>query len=60
MTIDFDRLIAQAGDEDVMDMHRYFSRRTPTKKNDLTGLFKGYNLILITAESFPIMPWMNN
>ena len=52
MAIDFDRLIDLTGDEGLKDTHRYFRGRTPTKKNAHTGLFEGYNLILITAESF--------
>lgn len=52
MAIDFDKLIELSQDEGLSDMHRYFKRRTPTKKNDHTGMFKDYNLILITAESF--------
>lgn len=30
----------------------FFNSRTPTNKNSHTGLYEGYNLILITAESF--------
>ena len=30
----------------------YLSALEPTKKNQYTGMFEGYNLILITAESF--------
>ena len=33
-------------------MHQYFSSLPPTYKNEYTGKYKGYNLILITAESF--------
>lgn len=36
----------------LRDMNRYFSSRTPTRQNAYTGMFKGKNLILITAESF--------
>ena len=52
MDIDFDALIANEKDSDVVKMHEYFKNRTPTKQNAYTGLFKGYNLVMITAEGF--------
>jgi lipoteichoic acid synthase len=33
-------------------MHRYFSTRHPTKQNEYTGMFEGYNLVFITAEGY--------
>jgi len=39
----------------IKDLDQYFSRIQPTKKNEYTGKFKGYNLILLTAEGFS--PW---
>lgn len=33
-------------------MHRYFGNKAATQQNEYTGLFKGKNLILITAEAF--------
>ena len=50
--IDFDTLIANADNEDLREVHTYFSQLEPTKENVYTGLFEGYNLIYITAESF--------
>lgn len=52
MDIDFDSLIANETDETLLDMHKYFNSVEPTKKNQFTGMFKGYNLIFITAEGF--------
>lgn len=52
MNIDFDALIKNETDEEVLTLHKYFSERTPTEKNKYTGMFEGYNLIYITAESF--------
>lgn len=52
MNIDFDKLIENEQDEEIKDMHDYFSRIEPTNKNDYTGKYKGKNLILITAEGF--------
>lgn len=50
--IDFEALIGGTGDETIKEMHRYFSGINPTAENEYTGLFAGYNLIYITAESF--------
>nr|WP_233711625.1 alkaline phosphatase family protein [Lederbergia citrisecunda] len=52
LDIDFSKLISEEKDQVVKDMHQYFANVQPTKKNDYTGKFKGYNLILITAEGF--------
>lgn len=52
MEIDFASLAANEKDPELLDMHRYFSSVEPTGKNRFTGLFKGNNLILFTAESF--------
>ena len=41
--------------ERIRQLDEYFSKQTPTNKNDHTGMFKGCNLILITAESFSYM-----
>lgn len=50
--IDFNKLIENEKDSTLIDMHNYFSKVKPTLQNEYTGLFKGCNLILITAESF--------
>lgn len=52
LPIDFDELISLESDEQLIQMHRYFNNVEPTEKNDYTGKFEGYNLILLTAESF--------
>lgn len=52
MDIDFDTLIENETDENIIAMHKYFSSVEPTNKNQYTGIYKDYNLILITAESF--------
>ncbi len=52
LDIDFDTLIEQADSEPVRELHQYFSSRTPSSKNEMTGLFEGCNLVLITAEAF--------
>ena len=50
--IDFDKLISETNDENLISMHKYFKSVEPTEKNKYTGLFKGKNLIFITAEAF--------
>ena len=52
MDIDFDALIAGETDQTLLGMHNYFRQRTPTLKNQYTGLFQGKNLIFLTAEGF--------
>ena len=39
-------------DPNIKQMDQYFANVEPTSKNSYTGKYKGYNLILITAESF--------
>ncbi|MBP5174167.1 MAG: sulfatase-like hydrolase/transferase [Clostridia bacterium] len=51
--IDFDSLIAKAGSNtSLKNAHVWFSSRTPTNKNEYTGMFEGKNLIFITVESW--------
>jgi hypothetical protein len=52
LDIDFDALLADDADEIIHQMDIYFKNRKPDKQNKYTGLFKGKNLIYITAESF--------
>ncbi len=55
MDIDFDALIENESKEEIKTLHKYFKTVTPTNKNEYTGMFKGKNLILLTAESYS--PW---
>ena len=52
LDIDFEALAAAEEDEDLKTLHTYFANLPPTGKNEYTGMFEGYNLILICAESF--------
>ena len=52
MDIDFETLIAQEDDQLLNEMHRYFASQGGDAKNDYTGKYQGYNLIMITAEGF--------
>lgn len=50
--IDFDKLISETTDNNLINMHKYFQSVEPTEKNKYTGMFKEKNLIFITAEAF--------
>ena len=50
--INFDKLISSTNNSTVKKMHKYFKSVEPTEKNKYTGLFKGKNLIFVTAEAF--------
>ena len=52
LDIDFDKLINEEENSMVKSMHEYFKNVIPTKQNEYTGIFKGKNLIYITAEGF--------
>ncbi len=52
MDIDFDELIENETNDEMREMHEYFASLSPTQKNEYTGIYEGYNLILITAEGF--------
>ncbi|HKL80443.1 MAG TPA: LTA synthase family protein [Mobilitalea sp.] len=52
LDIDFASLAKVEKDETIETLHNYFASVTPTNKNEYTGMFEGYNLIMITAEGF--------
>lgn len=52
MDIDFDKMIDESTNIYVTRIHEYVRSLTPSEKNRYTGMFKGKNLIEITAESF--------
>lgn len=52
LDIDFERLAAEATNETLKEMHQYFGSVTPTQKNAYTGIYEGYNVIVLTAEGF--------
>lgn len=49
--LDFDALNAKASSK-VKKLNEYVRDLTPSKKNEYTGLFKGKNLIFLSAEAF--------
>lgn len=52
INIDFKSLAENEKNSAIKTMHYYFNSIAPTNKNKYTGLLKGYNLIMITAEGF--------
>ena len=55
LNIDLEAFSANTSDENIKWLNDYIAACEPTKKNEYTGMFEGYNLILLTAESFS--PW---
>lgn len=52
LDIDFNLLVETTADMKIQQMHQYFANRSPSYKNEKTGMFEGCNLILITAEAW--------
>jgi phosphoglycerol transferase MdoB-like AlkP superfamily enzyme len=52
MDIDFEALSAKTTNDKLIEMNEYFASKEPTYTNEYTGMYKGYNLIYITAEGF--------
>ncbi len=52
LDIDFLELAKTRENEALESLDLYFASSYPSMTNDYTGLFEGYNLIFITAESF--------
>lgn len=52
LDIDFNTLAGKESNKTIRKLHEYFASVTPTNKNKYTGLFEGYNLIMLTAEGF--------
>ena len=52
MDIDFAALSESEKSKTLKLMNDYFSGRTPTYKNEYTGMYEGYNLIMLVAEGF--------
>ena len=51
-SIDFGKLSNETDDSEFRSLAGYFASRQPSTTNDHTGMFEGYNLIYICAESF--------
>lgn len=50
--LDFASLAETADNATLKTLYSYMAAQTPALENDYTGLFKGKNLIFITAEAF--------
>ncbi|MTI94689.1 MAG: LTA synthase family protein [Firmicutes bacterium] len=51
LDLDFQELLETETEEEYKELHEYFSLVPATEKNEYTGMFEGYNLVFITAES---------
>ena len=52
MDIDFETQLASGESDPLYSLNKYFSSVQPTATNKYTGMFKGCNLIMLTAEGF--------
>ena len=52
LPMDFGEAAKAKGQSAVASIHNYVNSLAPTRQNEFTGMFKGKNLILITAEAF--------
>lgn len=52
MDVDLAKVASETSSEDVRWLANYFDSLTPTKKNEYTGMFKGYNVIQLVIEGF--------
>lgn len=52
LNIDFTALAEAEKNKEIKTLHEYFASEEYTLKNEYTGMFEGYNLIMITAEGF--------
>lgn len=52
LPIDFVKLEQLSDTDDLKKLTDYIQTVEPTKKNEYTGFFEGYNLIYLTAEGF--------
>lgn len=52
LDIDWNNLIENEKNSNLINMYTYMSKQEPTKKNEYTGLFEGKNLVVFVAEAF--------
>lgn len=50
MNVDLETLAANAPNEDMEWLCKYFNSVTPSNKNKYTGMFEGYNVIFLSVE----------
>lgn len=49
--LDFKKSYQGTDDEQLKNLCAYCAKKTPTMKNEYTGMFQGYNVVFLTAES---------
>lgn len=52
LDIDFSALAENETKKTIKNLHTYMANSVPTNKNEYTGMFEGYNLIMLTAEGY--------
>ena len=52
MDIDLAAVAESTKNENIQWLAKYFASKTPTNKNEYTGMFEGYNVIFLTLEGF--------
>ena len=52
MDVDLEAVANSTDNEDIQWLAKYFNSVTPTNKNEYTGMFEGYNVILFVLEGF--------
>ena len=52
LDVDLAAIAESASDQDIAWLAKYFDSKTPTNKNEYTGMFEGYNVIFFTLEGF--------
>lgn len=52
MDVDLAALAENGKNDDIKWLASYFNSVAPTKKNEYTGMFEGYNVIFLTLEGF--------
>lgn len=52
MDIDFEGLNETETNKTLKLMNEYFGKKEPTYKNEYTGMYEGYNLVMVVAEGF--------
>jgi hypothetical protein len=52
LSIDWESLNAQGESKEESWLVKYLQEAEPTERNEYTGIFRGYNLVYLTAEGF--------
>lgn len=52
LDLDFSYMASTSTNSSIKTINEYLANVTPTNKNEYTGMFEGYNLIVMTCETF--------